>query len=91
MAVVALLLGKTTQGAGSPVSLTVIDFTGGLMIGLFSYPLATWISSTLKLNGAVVPAADPPGTDRAVGGDEQNGAPTPREIESGEPEKKAAA
>jgi hypothetical protein len=54
MAVVALLLGKTTQGAGSPISLSVEDFAGGVLIGLFSYPLASWISSTLKLDGVFV-------------------------------------
>ena len=56
LAVIALLLGKTTQGAGSPVTLTVVDFAGGVLIGLFSYPLASWISSTLKLDGVFVPA-----------------------------------
>lgn len=54
MAIIALLLSKTTQGVGSPVVLTVTDFAGGMLIGLFSYPLATWISSTLKLDGAFV-------------------------------------
>ncbi len=48
MAIIALLIGKTTQGTGSPVSLTVIDFAGGVMIGIFSYPLASWMASTLK-------------------------------------------
>lgn len=57
IAVIALLLGKTTQGVGSPVSLSVTDFTGGVLIGLFSYPLASWISSTLKLDGVFVNAA----------------------------------
>lgn len=54
MAIVALLLGKTTQGVGSPVSLSVEDFAGGVLVGLFSYPLASWISSTLKLDGSFV-------------------------------------
>lgn len=54
MAIIALLLSKTTQGVGSPVVLTVTDFAGGMLVGLFSYPLATWISSTLKLDGAFV-------------------------------------
>lgn len=58
LAVIALLLGKTTQGVGSPVSLTVVDFAGGILIGLFSYPLASWISSTLKVDGVYVPAKD---------------------------------
>lgn len=57
LAVIALLLGKTTQGIGSPVMLTVVDFSGGVLIGLFSYPLASWISSTLKLDGVFVAAA----------------------------------
>ena len=55
MAIIALLFGKTTQGAGSPVSLIVVDFAGGIMIGLFSYPLASWISSALKLDDLVTP------------------------------------
>jgi hypothetical protein len=55
LAVVALLLGKTTQGIGSPVTISVSDFQGGVLIGLFSYPLATWISSTLKVDGVFVP------------------------------------
>ena len=55
MATIALLLGQTTQGGSAPVSLTVVDFSGGILIGLFSYPLASWISSTLKLDS--VPAA----------------------------------
>jgi hypothetical protein len=54
MAIMALLLSTTTQGAGSPVSLSVNDFSGGVLVGLFSYPLATWISSTLKLDGITV-------------------------------------
>lgn len=54
MAIIALLLSKTTQGVGSPVVLTVTDFAGGMLVGLFSYPLATWISSTLKLDGSFV-------------------------------------
>jgi len=57
LAVIALLIGKTTQGVGSPVSLSVTDFTGGVLIGLFSYPLASWISSTLKLEGVFVQAS----------------------------------
>jgi len=51
MAIIALLIGQTTQGAGSPVALTVSDFTGGLMIGIFSYPLASWLADTLKIQG----------------------------------------
>lgn len=54
MAIMALLLSTTTQGAGSPVSLSVNDFSGGVLVGLFSYPLANWISSTLKLDGVTV-------------------------------------
>lgn len=49
MAIIALLLGQTTQGPGSPVNLTVTDFTGGILVGLFSYPLAAWVASTLKI------------------------------------------
>lgn len=51
MAIIALLIGKTTQGVGSPVALTVVDFAGGLMVGIFSYPLASWMASTLKIQG----------------------------------------
>lgn len=65
LAVIALLLGKTTQGIGSPVMLTVADFSGGVLIGLFSYPLASWISSTLKLDGVFV-AAPPKGGGSAA-------------------------
>lgn len=61
MAIIALLIGKTTQGAGAPVSLTVIDFTGGVMVGLFSYPLASWISSALKLESALQSGDKPAG------------------------------
>lgn len=50
MAIIALLLGKSSQSAGAPITLTVTDFTGGLLIGLFSYPLAAWITSALKLD-----------------------------------------
>lgn len=56
MAAIALLIGKTTQGAGSPVALTVVDFSGGLMIGIFSYPLASWMADTLKIRGVSGPA-----------------------------------
>lgn len=55
MAIIALLISKTTQSVGSPVSLTVADFSGGILVGLFSYPLATWISSTLKLDANFIP------------------------------------
>ena len=51
MAIIALLIGKTTQGAGSPVALTVVDFSGGLLIGIFSYPLASWMADALKIQG----------------------------------------
>ncbi|MGS1010951.1 hypothetical protein [Achromobacter anxifer] len=54
LSAIALLLGQTTQGVGSPVVLTVTDFSGGVLIGLFSYPLAAWISSTLRLNEVFV-------------------------------------
>ncbi|WP_146196866.1 hypothetical protein [Achromobacter pulmonis] len=57
LSAIALLLGQTTQGIGSPVVLTVTDFSGGVLIGLFSYPLAAWISSTLKLDGEFFGAA----------------------------------
>ncbi|HRP20185.1 MAG TPA: hypothetical protein PK925_06115 [Alicycliphilus sp.] len=67
MAIVALLLGKTTQGAGSPVSLSVEDFAGGVLIGLFSYPLASWISSTLKLDGYFVGGSSDKGKGRSQG------------------------
>ena len=62
MAVIALLLSKTTQGAGSPITLTVTDFGGGILIGLFSYPLASWISSTLKLDSMALGQASAPRT-----------------------------
>ena len=55
MAIIALLIGKTTQGSGSPVALTVIDFAGGVMIGIFSYPLASWMASTLKIESVQSP------------------------------------
>lgn len=55
MAMIALIIGKATQSTGSPISMTVTDFNGGIVVGLFSYPLAAWISSTLKLNGVLVP------------------------------------
>ena len=67
MAIVALLLGKTTQGVGSPVSLSVEDFAGGVLIGLFSYPLASWISSTLKLDGNFVGRSSDKGKGRSQG------------------------
>lgn len=51
MAIMALLLSSTTQGSASPISLDVNDFSGGVLVGLFSYPLANWIASTLKLDG----------------------------------------
>jgi hypothetical protein len=82
LAVIALLLGKTTQGVGSPVSLTVVDFGGGVLVGLFSYPLATWISSRLELPGSGKPV---PGKDSAQ--DNQAGVdthdPEPRVHEAG--------
>jgi len=53
------------EGIGSPVMLTVVDFSGGVLIGLFSYPLASWISSTLKLDGVFV-MARPKGTGPAT-------------------------
>lgn len=65
MAIVALLLGKTTQGVGSPVSLSVEDFAGGVLIGLFSYPLASWISSTLRLDGNFVGGSSDKGKGRS--------------------------
>lgn len=83
MAVIALLVGRTTQGAGSPVVLTVTDFAGGMLVGLFSYPLATWISSTLKLDGVFVNTAK----DKPVTSDDRTGsrAADPRaQISSGQ-------
>ena len=73
LAIIALLLGKTTQGVGSPVTLTVADFAGGVLIGLFSYPLASWISSTLKLDGVYVQAQK---ADKRDGSDTESGQAT---------------
>jgi hypothetical protein len=72
MAIFALLLGRTTQGVGSPVTLSVEDFAGGVLIGLFSYPLASWISSTLKLEGVFVGGS----TDNGAGRGESPSAKT---------------
>lgn len=76
MAVIALLIGRTTQGAGSPVALTVVDFTGGLLIGIFSYPLASWMADTLKIQGVSsakkteeVQAGRPNATSAQTGGE----------------------
>lgn len=49
MAIIALILGKSTEGGSAPISIIVSDFNGGIVVGLFSYPFASWISSTLKL------------------------------------------
>lgn len=58
MAIIALLLGRSSQSTGAPITLTVTDFTGGLLVGLFSYPLAAWIASALKIDEILLGSPD---------------------------------
>jgi hypothetical protein len=58
MAIIALLLGRSSQSTGAPITLTVTDFTGGLLVGLFSYPLAAWIASALKIDELLLSSSE---------------------------------
>lgn len=47
-AMVLIVLAETTEGAASPLSLRVQDFWGGVLVGLFSVPLAQWMVGRLR-------------------------------------------
>lgn len=47
-AMVLIVLAETTEGAASPLSLRVQDFWGGVLVGLFSVPLAQWMVERLR-------------------------------------------
>jgi len=42
-ALVLIILAKTTEGLDTPIALQVQDLWGGLLVGIFSAPLAKWI------------------------------------------------
>lgn len=48
VALVIILIARASEGVQPPISVTVQDFWGGTLIGLFSVPLSDWLFNTLK-------------------------------------------
>lgn len=48
MAAMLLALTGATQASASPIQLTVLDFSGGVLVGMLSVPLAQWLASILS-------------------------------------------
>ena len=46
-ATMMILLSRASLGAGSPLEIKVADFSGGLLLGLLSYPLVSWLRGRL--------------------------------------------
>ena len=51
-AIIALILLRRLQGVDLPVNLTVTDFYGGVIIGLFSYQIGDWLYEQLFGEGS---------------------------------------
>lgn len=49
-ALILILLAEISEGGRPPISLHVQDFWGGVIVGLFSVPLARWIAVRLSLS-----------------------------------------
>lgn len=49
-ALILILLAEVSEGGQPPISLHVQDFWGGVIVGLFSVPLARWIATRLSLS-----------------------------------------
>jgi hypothetical protein len=48
VALVIILIARASEGVQPPISVSVQDFWGGTLIGLFSVPLSDWLFSVLK-------------------------------------------
>jgi hypothetical protein len=48
-----LLIAQNMSSLDAPVSIDVRDFWGGILVGLFSLPLARWLNDKLGLGGKV--------------------------------------
>ena len=48
---IALLLLQRLKGLELPINLTITDFYGGVVIGLFSYKIGDWLHKELAEGG----------------------------------------
>jgi hypothetical protein len=58
-ALILILLAEISEGGQPPISLHVQDFWGGVIVGLFSVPLARWIAARLSLSDRPVEPPHP--------------------------------
>jgi hypothetical protein len=47
VAIILIVLSRTTTEIGAPIAVRVDDFWGGLLVGIFSVPLASWLATKL--------------------------------------------
>lgn len=59
-ALILILLADVSEGGQPPISLHVQDFWGGVIVGLFSVPLARWIATRLTTADNAPPPPNPP-------------------------------
>lgn len=57
---IALLLLQRLKGVELPINLTITDFYGGVVIGLFSYKIGDWLHKELVDGGTADSVAKPP-------------------------------
>lgn len=70
MSAMLLALTGATEASASPIQLTVLDFSGGVLVGMLSVPLAQWLASILstsELLGNPSQAAPAPANPPAAG------------------------
>lgn len=49
VAIILIVMTRTTTDIGAPIAVRVDDFWGGLVVGIFSVPLANWLADKLAL------------------------------------------
>lgn len=67
-AAIALLLMQRLKGLDLPINLTVTDFYGGVVIGLFSYKIGDWLHKELLESGTADSVVKPSSTEAKKSG-----------------------
>jgi len=64
-AIILILVAGISEGGQPPIAISIEDFWGGVIVGLFSLPIATWIVDKVGLTGALpvppIPKSSAPG------------------------------
>lgn len=50
VAIILIVLSRSTIEIGAPIAVNVDDFWGGLLVGIFSVPLASWLATKMELS-----------------------------------------